>query len=200
MEHLDSKWIDNKESKCVTDAHKSPARLSLWNMRDVFILVTGGVAAGAFFSTIEVIYGRRKARQGRERAVAIRYVEKWRARACDGLRVNKYNLSRPVIRRGFAGLEPCTLNNLVETDVRRECGVFAYACCVLFVLLFLWPCSPLPCFMESFSDFVHVCPVCSHKIGREDVMTCARSMIGMDLRKKDCEYDEANLGPSIEDD
>lgn len=46
----------------------------------------------------------------RERAVAIRYVEKWRARACDGLRVNKYNLSRPVIRRGFAGLEPCTLN------------------------------------------------------------------------------------------
>lgn len=210
MEHLDSKWIDNKESKCVTDAHKSPARLSLWNMRDVFILVTGGVAAGAFFSTIEVIYGRRKARQGRERAVAIRYVEKWRARACDGLRVNKYNLSRPVIRRGFAGLEPCTLNeirkrelhrskqkiadrvashpstfvpdlnfgrhsvvlfcsrcrNLVETDVRRECGVFAYACCVLFVLLFLWPCSPLPCFMESFSDFVHVCPVCSHKIGR----------------------------------
>ncbi|KHJ89195.1 hypothetical protein OESDEN_10987, partial [Oesophagostomum dentatum] len=51
MEKLDAKWIDNKESKCLTDTHKSPARLSLWNMRDVFILVTGGVAAGALFST-----------------------------------------------------------------------------------------------------------------------------------------------------
>ncbi|EYC45041.1 hypothetical protein Y032_0441g1521 [Ancylostoma ceylanicum] len=35
MEKLDAKWIDNKESKCVTEAHKSPARLSLWNMKDI---------------------------------------------------------------------------------------------------------------------------------------------------------------------
>lgn len=33
-------------------------------VQDVFILVTGGVAAGALCSTIEVIYGRRKARRG----------------------------------------------------------------------------------------------------------------------------------------
>ncbi|VDO63249.1 unnamed protein product [Haemonchus placei] len=210
MENLDTKWIDNKESKCVAEAHKSPARLSLWNMRDVFILVTVGVAAGAIFSTIEVIYGRRKARRG---ALAARYVEKWRMMASDGRRANRYNLSRPVIRRGFTGLEPCTLmrelkpskqnpvkktlirppefvpdlnfgresvvlfcsrcRNLVQTEVHRESGLFAYVWCVLFVLLFLWPCSPLPCFMEAFSDFVHVCPVCSHKIGR--YRRCRRS-------------------------
>ncbi|EYC45045.1 hypothetical protein Y032_0441g1521 [Ancylostoma ceylanicum] len=210
MEKLDAKWIDNKESKCVTEAHKSPARLSLWNMKDVFILVTGGVAAGALCSTIEVIYGRRKARRGRERALAARYVDKWRTIVHGGRMPSHYNLSRPVIRRGFAGLEPCTLadirkrelarskqkigdrvflhpspfvpdlnfgrhsvalfcsrcRNLVETDVHRECGLFAYVWCVIFVLLFLWPCSPLPCFMEAFADFVHICPVCSHKIGR----------------------------------
>ncbi|KHJ98240.1 Ligand-gated ion channel [Oesophagostomum dentatum] len=170
MEKLDAKWIDNKESKCLADTHKSPARLSLWNMRDVFILVTGGVAAGALFSTIEVIYGRRKARKGRERALAARYVDKWRAKLYGGRAPSRYNLARPVIRRGFAGLEPCTLadvrkrelarskqrngdriylhpatfapdlnfgrqpvalfcsrcRNLVETDVHRECGLFAY--------------------------------------------------------------------------
>uniref|UniRef100_A0A7I4Y1B4 LITAF domain-containing protein n=1 Tax=Haemonchus contortus TaxID=6289 RepID=A0A7I4Y1B4_HAECO len=217
MESLDTKWIDNKESKCVPEVHKSPARLSLWNMRDVFILVTVGVAAGAVFSTIEVIYGRRKARRGHERALAARYVEKWRMMASDGHRANRYNLSRPVIRRGFTGLEPCTLmdirmrelesskqnsvkktlirppefvpdlnfgresvvlfcsrcRNLVQTEVHRESGLFAYVWCVLFVLLFLWPCSPLPCFMEAFSDFVHICPVCSHKIGR--YRRCRRS-------------------------
>ncbi|WKX93425.1 hypothetical protein Q1695_011024 [Nippostrongylus brasiliensis] len=216
IENLDTKWIENKESKCVADAHKSPARLSLWNMRDVFILVTGGVAAGALFSAIEVVYGRRKARLGRERALAARYVQKWRARTSGGVPANKYNLSRPVIRRGFAGLEPCTLadirqremnrsrqkfddgslhpatfypdlnfsrhptvlfcsrcRNLIETDVHRECGMFAYVWCMLFVLMFLWPCSPLPCFMETFSDFVHICPVCSHKIGR--YRRCRRS-------------------------
>ncbi|PIO56796.1 hypothetical protein TELCIR_21803, partial [Teladorsagia circumcincta] len=120
MENLDAKWIDNRESKCVTEAHKSPARLSLWNMRDVFILVTGGVAAGALFSTIEVIYGRKKARRGREQAVAARYVEKWRSMASDGFRSNKYNLSRPVIRRGFAGLEPCSLAEIRKREMNRS--------------------------------------------------------------------------------
>ncbi|KAK6735998.1 hypothetical protein RB195_018957 [Necator americanus] len=210
MEKLDAKWVDNKESKCTTETHKSPARLSLWNMRDVFILVTGGVAVGALCSSIEVIYGRRKARKGRERALAARYLQKWRTIMSQGRLRSQYDLSRPVIRRGFAGLEPCTLadirkrelarskqkigdrsflhpspfvpdlnfgrhsvalfcsrcRNLVETDVHRECGLFAYVWCVLFVLLFLWPCSPLPCFMEAFADFVHVCPICCHKIGR----------------------------------
>ncbi|ETN73930.1 glutamate [NMDA] receptor subunit zeta-1 domain protein [Necator americanus] len=177
---------------------------------DVFILVTGGVAVGALCSSIEVIYGRRKARKGRERALAARYLQKWRTIMSQGRLRSHYDLSRPVIRRGFAGLEPCTLadirkrelarskqkigdrsflhpspfvpdlnfgrhsvalfcsrcRNLVETDVHRECGLFAYVWCVLFVLLFLWPCSPLPCFMEAFADFVHVCPICCHKIGR----------------------------------
>ncbi|VDL76175.1 unnamed protein product [Nippostrongylus brasiliensis] len=212
IENLDTKWIENKESKCVADAHKSPARLSLWNMRvgfsiddlalqdrftarkvrwrtasyfqDVFILVTGGVAAGALFSAIEVV---------RERALAARYVQKWRARTSGGVPANKYNLSRPVIRRVLnernidphfqdirqremnrsrqkfddGSLHPATFypdlnfgrhpTNLIETDVHRECGMFAYVWCMLFVLMFLWPCSPLPCFMETFSDFSIKC-------------------------------------------
>ncbi|KAK6060505.1 hypothetical protein COOONC_01832 [Cooperia oncophora] len=120
MENLDSKWIDNRESKCVAEVHKSPARLSLWNMRDVFILVTGGVAAGALFSTIEVTYGRRKARRGRERALAARYGEKWRNLASGGLRTNRYNLSRPVIRRGLGGLEPCSLADVRQREQNRS--------------------------------------------------------------------------------
>ncbi|EYC45043.1 hypothetical protein Y032_0441g1521 [Ancylostoma ceylanicum] len=120
MEKLDAKWIDNKESKCVTEAHKSPARLSLWNMKDVFILVTGGVAAGALCSTIEVIYGRRKARRGRERALAARYVDKWRTIVHGGRMPSHYNLSRPVIRRGFAGLEPCTLADIRKRELARS--------------------------------------------------------------------------------
>ncbi|EYC45042.1 hypothetical protein Y032_0441g1521 [Ancylostoma ceylanicum] len=133
MEKLDAKWIDNKESKCVTEAHKSPARLSLWNMKDI-----------------------------RKRELA-------RSKQKIGDRVFLH--PSPFVPdlnfgRHSVALFCSRCRNLVETDVHRECGLFAYVWCVIFVLLFLWPCSPLPCFMEAFADFVHICPVCSHKIGR----------------------------------
>ncbi|CAI4232805.1 unnamed protein product [Auanema sp. JU1783] len=56
--------------------------------------------------------------------------------------------------------------SLIETDLQREAGLFAYFCSFVLILLLLWPCSPIPCYMDSFSDFVHVCPLCSHRIGR----------------------------------
>uniref|UniRef100_A0A1I7X8S9 PBPe domain-containing protein n=1 Tax=Heterorhabditis bacteriophora TaxID=37862 RepID=A0A1I7X8S9_HETBA len=92
MENLDAKWIENRGSRCAVEVHKSPARLGLMNMKDVFILVTGGVAAGALFSVIEVT---------RERALALRYAEKWRSISGRQRKPTLYNLSRPVIRRGW---------------------------------------------------------------------------------------------------
>ncbi|KAK6021699.1 Ligand-gated ion channel, partial [Ostertagia ostertagi] len=112
MENLDAKWIDNRESKCVTEAHKSPARLSLWNMRDVFILVTGGVAAGALFSTIEVIYG-----------VTSSCCSICREMADDGLRWVPIQQIQPVSaghQTRFAGLEPCSLAEIRKRELNRS--------------------------------------------------------------------------------
>ncbi|CAB3405067.1 unnamed protein product [Caenorhabditis bovis] len=208
MEHLDQKWIDSNKEKCIVEVHKSPARLGLVNMKDIFILVTTGVVVGAILSAIEVWYGRRLAERGRRRIIVNRYAQKWLgiARGIRKRGAKKYHLSRPVIRRGFSGMERCTFEqlkelrhhrglsssrfgehfllpdyafndkpvvlfcprcrNIVETDVHRETGVFAILSCFLFAVMFLWPCSPLPCFLNAFSDFLHVCPNCAHKIGR----------------------------------
>ncbi|CAI5440787.1 unnamed protein product [Caenorhabditis angaria] len=204
METLDRKWIDISDT-CVVEVHKSPARLGLVNMKDIFILVSTGVLSGVFFSFIEVTYGRWLAEKGRRRVIVLRYFKKWHDMTASSRRL-KYDLSRPIIRRGFSGLERCTFGeirekrqirglpiarideycfwpdldfcekpvvlfcsrcrNIVETDVHRETGLFAILSCFLFAILFLWPCSPLPCFLNSFSDFVHICPLCSHRIGR----------------------------------
>ncbi|KAF1766074.1 hypothetical protein GCK72_006030 [Caenorhabditis remanei] len=64
MENLDQKWIDRGGPNCVVEAHKSPARLGLVNMKDIFILVSSGVALGIFLSFVEVSYGRWLADKG----------------------------------------------------------------------------------------------------------------------------------------
>ncbi|EGT56359.1 hypothetical protein CAEBREN_14810 [Caenorhabditis brenneri] len=209
MENLDQKWIDRGGPNCVVEAHKSPARLGLVNMKDIFILVSSGVALGIFFSFVEVSYGRWLADKGRRRIIVQRYFHKWHDLSLGSKRRPyrlKYNLDRQIIRRGFSGLERCSFQemkerrqirglptsridqycfwpdldfrdkplvlfcsrcrNIVESDVHRETGLFAFLSCFLFAILFLWPCSPLPCFLSSFSDFVHICPLCSHTIGR----------------------------------
>ncbi|VDK74724.1 unnamed protein product [Anisakis simplex] len=62
MEELYEKWITSPSSKeCIQGPPKSPARLGLTNMRDVFILVSGGIGVGIVLSMIEVSYGGRKA-------------------------------------------------------------------------------------------------------------------------------------------
>lgn len=63
MEDLDTKWIRGAGKKpCVYETHKTPTRLGLVNMRDIFVLVTGGILLGAVFCIFEVKIGRRKAR------------------------------------------------------------------------------------------------------------------------------------------
>ncbi|KAF8363665.1 nmr-1 [Pristionchus pacificus] len=61
----------------------------------------------------------------------------------------------------------CTrCRGLVETHVEYRAGIFAYLSIIVMSLLLLWPCAPLPCFLSFFSDYVHICPVCSHRIAR----------------------------------
>ncbi|GMT14864.1 hypothetical protein PFISCL1PPCAC_6161 [Pristionchus fissidentatus] len=61
----------------------------------------------------------------------------------------------------------CTrCRGLVETHVEYRAGIFAYFSITIMALLLLWPCAPLPCFLSFFADYVHICPVCSHRIAR----------------------------------
>ncbi|CAD6195731.1 unnamed protein product [Caenorhabditis auriculariae] len=206
METLDKKWIDNSGATCIVEVHKSPARLGLLNMKDIFILIATGVLLGMALSCVEVSYGRRLATRGRRRLLAMRYAEKWQRIACGARPRPRYDLARLVVRRGMSGIEPCTFEeirrrremrgldtslirrdrfvpdlnfrdkplmlfcprcrNLVETDVHRVNGLFAVVCSVLLALAFLWPCSPLPCYLGCFGDYVHICPMCAHTIGR----------------------------------
>ncbi|CAJ0577940.1 unnamed protein product, partial [Mesorhabditis spiculigera] len=122
MEALDKKWI-SIPSQCAVDAHKSPARLGLTNMRDVFVLVTAGVVAGCFFSAIEVIYGRKRALKGRRNEIAKRYFTKWQKLTDNrGSRQfpRRYQLMRPVIRRGFAGKEAVGLDECRRKLIARQ--------------------------------------------------------------------------------
>uniref|UniRef100_A0A0N4UYB3 LITAF domain-containing protein n=1 Tax=Enterobius vermicularis TaxID=51028 RepID=A0A0N4UYB3_ENTVE len=45
-------------------------------------------------------------------------------------------------------------------------GWFAYLLAFIFIILFLWPCVPIACFLPCFADYVHICPNCGHRIGR----------------------------------
>ncbi|CAI2346769.1 unnamed protein product [Caenorhabditis sp. 36 PRJEB53466] len=117
MENLDQKWIDRGGPNCVVEAHKSPARLGLVNMKDIFILVSSGVALGIFLSFIEVSYGRWLADKGRRRIIVIRYFQKWHDVSLGPKRRAyrlKYNLERPIVRRGFSGIERCSFAEMRE--------------------------------------------------------------------------------------
>uniref|UniRef100_A0A8R1I205 PBPe domain-containing protein n=1 Tax=Caenorhabditis japonica TaxID=281687 RepID=A0A8R1I205_CAEJA len=111
MENLDQKWIDRGGPNCVVEAHKSPARLGLVNMKDIFILVSSGVALGMFLSFVEVSYGRWLADKGRRRILVQRYFRKWHDLSLGPRRRTRrlaYNLDRLIVRRGFSGLERCS--------------------------------------------------------------------------------------------
>ncbi|KAK0396169.1 hypothetical protein QR680_001603 [Steinernema hermaphroditum] len=210
MENLDSKWISSagRSGGCIQETHKSPARLGLTNMRDVFILVFGGVIIGGILSGIEVNSGAKKASNAKREKLAIQYALKWR----------RLVRNRKQLLEGYHGLPPPTLRssiphfatrsktksvryandltewdtppnvlvaetdlnfrtkpvrvycsrcrNLVDTVPQPVTGVFVYVSMAIFIVLFLWPCAPIPCFLTCFADFVHKCPVCKHQIGR----------------------------------
>ncbi|TMS35599.1 hypothetical protein L596_002967 [Steinernema carpocapsae] len=208
MENLDSKWISSMgTSGCIQETHKSPARLGLTNMRDVFILVFGGVLIGCVLSGIEVNSGATKASNAKREKLALQYAIKWRKLVRDrkqivegypGLpqpalkvRASPSVTRKPSKHRRGNDLAACTITiqpriaktdlnfrtkparvycsrcrNLVDTVPHPVTGTFVYVSMAVFIILFLWPCAPIPCFLTCFADFIHKCPICKHQIGR----------------------------------
>uniref|UniRef100_A0A0N5APK9 LITAF domain-containing protein n=1 Tax=Syphacia muris TaxID=451379 RepID=A0A0N5APK9_9BILA len=79
MEQLHSKWIiSTKPTPCLPVEQKVPARLGFTNMRDVFVLVSGGIIVGVVLSSIEVSVGRRRITLIKRKALAQKYAKKWR--------------------------------------------------------------------------------------------------------------------------
>ncbi|VDK17990.1 unnamed protein product [Anisakis simplex] len=153
MEELYEKWITSPSSKeCIQGPPKSPARLGLTNMRDVFILVSGGIGVGIVLSMIEVSYGGRKAAKRYEIFFNLKY--RFTSNLRNGI---FFNLKcRFTLKSTDCEIIHCTLYTNATLFINP----------ILMILLFLWPCAPIPCFLVCFADFVHVCPVCSHSIGR----------------------------------
>ncbi|KAI6196952.1 hypothetical protein M3Y94_01168200 [Aphelenchoides besseyi] len=76
---LEQRWIQDAGIKaCHYEKLKTPTRLGLSNMRDLFILVAAGVVIGAIMSVIEVMLGRRKEKAMKTDHLARSYVARWR--------------------------------------------------------------------------------------------------------------------------
>lgn len=85
IEAMENKWIRSAGTqKCHHEVHKTPARLGLTNMRDLFILVAVGVIVGSFLSFMEVKMGRRQEKLVRRNQLAANYGQKWRKRVMSG--------------------------------------------------------------------------------------------------------------------
>uniref|UniRef100_A0A915E3C5 BPTI/Kunitz inhibitor domain-containing protein n=1 Tax=Ditylenchus dipsaci TaxID=166011 RepID=A0A915E3C5_9BILA len=78
MEKMEAKWITSVGNKvCVYETHKSPARLSLRNMRDGLILVVFGIGVGILLSIVEVKMGRKKEAERKRNQLAKRSFYHW---------------------------------------------------------------------------------------------------------------------------
>lgn len=78
MEKLDYKWIIGAGKKqCVYESHKTPARLGLANMRDIFVLVAVAILLGVIFSIFEVIIGRRREKELKRKQLVKIYANQW---------------------------------------------------------------------------------------------------------------------------
>ena len=63
MESLDHRWIGVQGDACVSEVVKSPDRLGLSSMRDLFVLLSVSLTLGAILSALEVTHGRQKCRE-----------------------------------------------------------------------------------------------------------------------------------------
>ncbi|VDN03103.1 unnamed protein product [Thelazia callipaeda] len=226
IEKLYTKWVAlNHQNQCEPETQKSPARLGFANMRDVFILVTGGIIVSSLLIFAEIRYDRKKVEKKKKRDLALRFARKWRAftrrkrnmksqnilhsdqmrstvitemkltgkflsilhKQANTILTNRHFKGASTIQILTLAREGCLftaavvernlslhvqpicifkLQNLVKTETFAVVGLFAYIWLAIFVLLFMWPCAPLPCYMSCFADYIHICPMCRHKIGR----------------------------------
>uniref|UniRef100_A0A7E4ZUX8 LITAF domain-containing protein n=1 Tax=Panagrellus redivivus TaxID=6233 RepID=A0A7E4ZUX8_PANRE len=167
-ELLDVKWISGAARKpCVFETHKSPARLGLINMKDVFILVSGGILLGSVFSFLEVKLGQARGREIKRRQLAKRYASIWR-RLIQTRKTATLLSPRLPEKRSYVDPHAKMLpfQNAIDTQPRAVIGHFVYASVAFFIVTLLWPCAPLPCFLTMFADYEHVCPICGHIVGR----------------------------------
>lgn len=68
--------------------------------------MTAGVVLGMILSCIEVSYGRRKAKLGRQRKIALKYATIWRDKLERPRNVEKsYKMTGVLMKRGFIGLD-----------------------------------------------------------------------------------------------
>uniref|UniRef100_A0A915HMM6 Uncharacterized protein n=1 Tax=Romanomermis culicivorax TaxID=13658 RepID=A0A915HMM6_ROMCU len=92
MEDMDAKWITGKSKiPCKAD-DDAPVRLGLMNMRDLFILVAGGMAFGAVFIIIEIVYSKRKAKRLRRKQLGLYYVCSLLDENRDSCRFSKHSI------------------------------------------------------------------------------------------------------------
>ncbi|MFH4981798.1 hypothetical protein AB6A40_008507 [Gnathostoma spinigerum] len=89
METMTQKWIHSRQSRdCGEMPQKPPVRLGLSNMRDVFILVAGGIGVGILLNIIEISLGKRRIKLRKRYEIAHRYGMKWKEITfSDGLKV-----------------------------------------------------------------------------------------------------------------
>uniref|UniRef100_A0AC35FNM1 LITAF domain-containing protein n=1 Tax=Panagrolaimus sp. PS1159 TaxID=55785 RepID=A0AC35FNM1_9BILA len=101
MEALDAKWINGAGKKpCIYEKHKSPARLALANMRDIFVLVAGGILLGAIFCVMEVKIGNKKRRDLKRNQLARSYANMWARKTLR--RKRSALLSPPLVPRKYS--------------------------------------------------------------------------------------------------
>uniref|UniRef100_A0A1I7SWT2 LITAF domain-containing protein n=1 Tax=Bursaphelenchus xylophilus TaxID=6326 RepID=A0A1I7SWT2_BURXY len=183
IQKMESKWIGTAgKEKCHHEIHKTPARLGLQNMRDLFILVAVGVVVGSILSFFEVQIGRKKLKEGKRKRLAFNYAQRWRLRArqqsadSGALKTIEDQQQDPPNRQTRSinldfNERPCRVycsrcRKAVTTIPKPVVGGFAMFCTVLLVVTFLWPCAIFPCILRAFADYLHYCPICSHTIGQ----------------------------------
>ncbi|CAD5212359.1 unnamed protein product [Bursaphelenchus okinawaensis] len=184
IQKLEHKWINSAgKEKCHHEVHKTPARLGLQNMRDLFILVAVGVVFGSILSFFEVHWGRKKQKEGKRKRLAVSYGQRWRQRArqqstdsdtvkCVEEANDNHDLSLPkkVTNLNFDN-RPCRVycsrcRKAVTTIPKPVIGTFAVICSIVLIATLMWPCAVIPCILRVFADYYHFCPICNHKIGQ----------------------------------
>ncbi|KAI6184029.1 hypothetical protein M3Y97_00552300 [Aphelenchoides bicaudatus] len=77
---LNDKWIINAgHTKCERYVRKTPARLGLQNMYEIFVMLGSAILIGAVMSAVEVWFGRRREQEAKTKLLAQNYALKWRS-------------------------------------------------------------------------------------------------------------------------
>lgn len=119
---LDEKWIANAgRVKCHHEVRKSPTRLGLHNMRDLFILIAIGCFVGAILSCVEVALGRRRERKLKSEQLARSYALKWRSHAATRQSTTFVDTQNNAVEESSTAI--CCFGGRKSKSIRRKQGV-----------------------------------------------------------------------------